>query len=271
MGDDTTHLLHKVVGLVRLFIASSMQPITLSDVSDVLDQHLLPKLERVLHAAQFKAQRAVKELAVSEDETAVVASRLVQVRSEKNVLQERERNLHTQVGRLEALMETERLRHSLSETKLQQQLDEERRRAERFRALREDAVLQREDTLADLASAYAEMEAMQSTLADSAIYVRYLRKKVLELELQNSRQAAQSASQPSKGVDGAGVLCLNNIRKQITAAVQEAYSCDEDEKRKKLRQLQLRWHPDKNPVLTEFATEVTKLINEALAEAEKQS
>ncbi|GFH14970.1 hypothetical protein HaLaN_11114 [Haematococcus lacustris] len=81
-----------------------MQPITLSDVSDVLDQHLLPKLERVLHAAQFKAQRAVKELAVSEDETAVVASR--------------------------------------------------------------------EDTLADLASAYAEMEAMQSTLADSAIYVR---------------------------------------------------------------------------------------------------
>ncbi|KAL6747108.1 hypothetical protein V8C86DRAFT_2919843 [Haematococcus lacustris] len=100
---------------------------------------------------------------------------------------------------------------------------------------------------------------------------RYLRKKVLELELQNSRQAAQSASQPSKGGDGAGVLCLNNIRKQITAAVQEAYSCDEDEKRKKLRQLQLRWHPDKNPVLTEFATEVTKLINEALAEAEKQS
>lgn len=28
------------------------------------------------------------------------------------------------------------------------------------------------------------------------------------------------------------------------------------------------WHADKNPVLTEFATEVTKLINEAVAEAE---
>ncbi len=32
--------------------------------------------------------------------------------------------------------------------------------------------LRREDAMAELASAYADMEAMQATLADSAIYVR---------------------------------------------------------------------------------------------------
>ena len=32
-----------------------------------------------------------------------------------------------------------------------------------------------------------------------------------------------------------------------------------------LKELRLRWHPDKNPVLQEFATEVTKIINEAIA------
>ncbi|GFH14971.1 uncharacterized protein HaLaN_11115 [Haematococcus lacustris] len=59
------------------------------------------------------------------------------------------------------------------------------------------------------------------------------------------------------------VFACRYLRKKITAAVQEAYSCDEDEKRKKLRQLQLRWHPDKNPVLTEFATEITAAVQEA--------
>jgi hypothetical protein len=36
----------------------------------------------------------------------------------------------------------------------------------------------REDAMAELACSYADMEAMQATLADSAVYVRYLRRKV---------------------------------------------------------------------------------------------
>ena len=36
------------------------------------------------------------------------------------------------------------------------------------------------------------MDALHATLADSAVYVRYLRKRVLELELEQSRSAARS-------------------------------------------------------------------------------
>ncbi|MEW5316917.1 MAG: hypothetical protein WDW38_008256 [Sanguina aurantia] len=56
-----------------------------------------------------------------------------------------------------------------------------------------------------------------------------------------------------------------SIRASIFAAVAEAFSCSEEERKKKLRQLQLRWHPDKNPVLADLATEVSKMINEAIA------
>ena len=30
-----------------------------------------------------------------------------------------------------------------------------------------------------------------------------------------------------------------------------------------------RWHPDKNPILTEFATEVSKILNAAVAKMEE--
>ena len=45
----------------------------------------------------------------------------------------------------------------------------------------------------------------------------------------------------------------------------EANACEESERKVRLKDLRLRWHPDKNPVLEEFATEVTKIINEAIA------
>ncbi len=36
------------------------------------------------------------------------------------------------------------------------------------------------------------------------------------------------------------------------------------ERKEKIKNLRLRWHPDKNPVLQEFATEVTKIINDTI-------
>lgn len=45
--------------------------------------------------------------------------------------------------------------------------------------------------MSELATAYADMDAMQATLADSAVYVRYMRKRVLELELEQSRNHAK--------------------------------------------------------------------------------
>ncbi|KAF5826849.1 hypothetical protein DUNSADRAFT_1886, partial [Dunaliella salina] len=65
-----------------------------------------------------------------------------------------------------------------------------------------------------------------------------------------------------------GVFSLQAIRQQVQNAVKEVCQCEDEEKRKRLlRQMQLRWHPDKNPLLTEIATEVTKLLNEATAQA----
>jgi hypothetical protein len=51
----------------------------------------------------------------------------------------------------------------------------------------------RDDALNELASSYADMDALQATLSDSAVYVRYLRKKVLELELEQARNSARAA------------------------------------------------------------------------------
>ena len=53
-------------------------------------------------------------------------------------------------------------------------------------------ITDRDDAYAELATAYADMDALHATLTDSAVYVRYLRKRVLELELEQSRSAARS-------------------------------------------------------------------------------
>lgn len=64
------------------------------------------------------------------------------------------------------------------------------------------------------------------------------------------------------------MFSLKAIKASIEAAVQDAMRCDDAERKKRLRALQLRWHPDKNPVLREVATEVTKMINEAVTQLE---
>lgn len=48
-----------------------------------------------------------------------------------------------------------------------------------------------------------------------------------------------------RGIWHAGVFSMSGIRAAIDKAVQEASQCDEEEKRRRIKQLQLRWHPDK--------------------------
>ncbi|GLC39936.1 hypothetical protein PLESTM_000968800 [Pleodorina starrii] len=188
---------------------------------------------------------------------------------------ERERQLHHDVTRLEALLEASRLQATFVEARHQAALAEERVRSERLRAMRDDALQQRDNALSELSGCYADVDALQATLADSALYVRYLRKRLLELELLAARQQQQPPPQQQQQTGsadkggGGGVFSLASIRTAIQTAVAEAAQCGEEERRKRIRQLQLRWHPDKNPVLTEFATEVTKMINEAVAEMER--
>ncbi len=40
---------------------------------------------------------------------------------------------------------------------------------------------------------------------------------------------------------------MSSIKSAITAAVEEAYRCDAEERKKRLKQLQLRWHPGGRP------------------------
>lgn len=58
---------------------------------------------------------------------------------------------------------------------------------------------------------------------------------------------------------------MDSIKNSIETALEEIKDLPEDERKKQIKALRLRWHPDKNPVLTEFATEVSKIINGAVS------
>ncbi|PNW69894.1 hypothetical protein CHLRE_17g697200v5 [Chlamydomonas reinhardtii] len=253
-------------------------------------------LSSTLEGLKGKCEVLQEQLAESSAVCTSYASRLARsedgarrLRVESELGRERERQLQQEAARLEALLEASRLQASYSEARHQAAMAEERARAERLRAMRDDALLQRDTALSELSGCYADVDALQATLADSALYVRYLRKRLLELELQLARQQQQQQQQQHQqqptsdggsgsgsasgggGGGGAGVFSLATIRTAIHGAVAEAAACGEEERRKRVRQLQLRWHPDKNPVLTEFATEVSKIINEAVAEMEQRA
>ncbi|KAG2431349.1 hypothetical protein HYH02_013339 [Chlamydomonas schloesseri] len=253
-------------------------------------------LSSTLEGLKGKCELLQEQLAESSAVCSSYASRLARseegarrLRVEAELGKERERQLQQEAARLEALLEASRLQASYSEARHQAAMAEERSRAERLRAMRDDALLQRDNALSELSGCYADVDALQATLADSALYVRYLRKRLLELELQLARQQQQQHAASSDGGSGSGsgssgggasgagggggggVFSLASIRTAIQAAVAEAAACGEEERRKRVRQLQLRWHPDKNPVLTEFATEVSKIINEAVADMEQRA
>ena len=113
----------------------------------------------------------------------------------------------------------------------------------------------RDEAYAELATAYSDMDTLQATLADSATYVRYLRKRVLELELEQSRHSAARTMSGQQDEGGSltgqqdGVFSSVRIKAAIVKAVQEACACQEEERRRRLRQLQLRWHPGEIRVL----------------------
>ena len=110
-------------------------------------------------------------------------------------------------------------------------------RSDQLRILRDAAVAQRDDALSELATAYADMDSLQATLADSAVYIRYLRKRVLELELEQSRTAASlhlnnSTLKAQQQTMQEGAFSLNSVKAAIETAVKEACCCSEDEKKK---------------------------------------
>ena len=105
--------------------------------------------------------------------------------------------------------------------------------------------------------------------------------QVLQMNLEHSKAQTQRAlSQASqahaaaeeykykvkaaeRGNDSSGFV-MGNVQASIEEAVKEIKMLPEDERKKQIKALRFRWHPDNNPVLTEFATEVSKTINAAV-------
>lgn len=180
--------------------------------------------------------------------------------------------LHQQVHELEKELRHCRIESANEVSSLAGMLERGQLEKARLRAQLSSSELERDGALADLSGAYADMQAMQAALLDSALYVRFLRAKLLELKLDSARSdwtGSACTSGRSERAD-AGTDPLNQAfsfektKEAIQQAVQEAAVLDKAECAKRIKQLRLRWHPDKNPVLQEFATEVTKIINKAV-------
>jgi len=140
------------------------------------------------------------------------------------------------------------------------------------------AEVERDEALADLAATYSELDAYRASLAESTMYVRHLKARVAELEVAQARSAAAAARAGSAGGgasaggrgDGDGVFSVAAVKAAVQAAVAEAGRCEPEERKKRIRALQLRWHPDKaGGFLTSLSGEITKMINEAAASFDK--
>lgn len=64
---------------------------------------------------------------------------------------------------------------------------------------------------------------------------------------------------------------LPEILKEVTSVVEQAWKCPETERKKIIRRLYLKWHPDKNADNLDIATEVFKHLQNEISRMEKQS
>ena len=67
-----------------------------------------------------------------------------------------------------------------------------------------------------------------------------------EAAFEYAARAANNAKSDESS-SGADVFSLTNVKKSIESAVHDMASLPENEQRKKIKQLRLRWHPDKKP------------------------
>ena len=162
---------------------------------------------------------------------------------------------------------------------------------ERDAALRERDLARQEGSAAvallkeALEQERSDHEATDLLLSDASEYVDHLKQTCLKFEatircLQRSlheHQARAATSSPSSGGEASNggaeqqqeqqpLLGMTHTRNAIEAAVKEAAALPEDERKRKIRGLRAKWHPDKHDILKEMTSEVTKLINAAVDE-----
>jgi len=80
----------------------------------------------------------------------------------------------------------------------------------------------------------------------------------------DSREVEPPPPPPASESDAA--LGLTRTKEALVAAVKEAAKLPPDERKRKFKQLKLKWHPDKHEVLKEMAEEVFKLISACIEE-----
>ena len=243
------------------------------------DGHLSSLCEQ-LKAERDEARAEARQAAGARDAALDACARLASInpngRSSQEVEQLVEENRHLQrvcqrlqaagrdlvAARNEAAFDCERAR-------------EELRAAE---AAVERCTAQRDDAREELQHVKVEADAM---LQDAAEHIHMLQGRARRLEVVVERllaenhhhqesAAAAAAARERAATPRDSAFGMTHTRAAIEAAVREASRLPEPERRKKLGQLRLKWHPDKHEVLKEMATEVTKLINDAIEQLESE-
>lgn len=185
-----------------------------------------------------------------------------------------ERKMFTkQVSDLQCALETARSQVVATQQLATQAVAEERHYSRVLAAERDEAIFEcnaaccrHAEAAAELGEAFADVEALQASLHDASEYIKLLKEEVLALHLEGSRLVA---ADKAKLIDAKAEVATGKWEKtkdSIRQAVRDAYKLSEGERNKKIKQLQLRWHPDKNPIIKDFAEEVIKLINATSAE-----
>ena len=77
---------------------------------------------------------------------------------------------------------------------------------------------------------------------------------IILLESARAAFSSQRSSEPSKP------RSLNEALKEVKKALAEIWKLPEDKRRKAIKRLYHRWHPDKNLDMQEVATKVTQFI-----------
>lgn len=85
-------------------------------------------------------------------------------------------------------------------------------------------------------------------------------------EDQERRRAEAEASNAQNAEATKNLLA--EAQQEISEIIEEAYQLPPEDRKQKIKELRLRWHPDKNPMLKSLATDIMKIINH---EIEKQN
>ena len=184
----------------------------------------------------------------------------------RRVLEERD-DAMKRAARAEAAYEevTQRLRHALEE---REDAGVAAARAERIAHDALEEVAQRRYEREELE---AELFFSRNLLADASYANNSLLTRVRQLErwrevASHVIDSAASPPPPPPSSESDTAFGLTRTKEAIEKAVREAAELPEDERKRKLKLLKAKWHPDKHEVLKEMAEEVSKMINSAIDE-----